>query len=195
MEIMHEQEDIPAEQNSQKTHSRVPGSLQNQKRTGHTAPPSGQGSQTPGRLGFAPAHRVRTRNEFAACFEAGRRYHGIYFLVFVLPRPETDASWRLGMAIGKKVGNAVVRNRVKRVLRESLRLCAPKAVSALDMVIVAKKKLDPGVLTLGLACRDLCPLLERMAKDFGRPPRPGDQTSCAVPSSGPYDSIGSPSHP
>jgi len=192
---MHEQENIPAEQNSQKTHPRLPRPFQNQKRTGRVAPPSGQGSQTSGCLGFAPAHRVRTGKEFAACFEAGRRYHGSFFLVFALPRPDTDAPWRLGMAIGKKVGNAVVRNRVKRVLRECLRLCAPAAVSSLDMVIVAKKSLDPAVLTLRSACRDLCPLLERMAKDFGRPPRSGNETPCAVPSSGPYDSIGSPFHP
>jgi len=88
------------------------------------------------------------------------------------------------MAISKKVGNAVVRNRVKRVVRECFRLSAPRSVSGLDIVVVAKKSLDPGLLTLGLACRDLCPLLERMAKDFDRLPRPGSLTSCEAPSSG-----------
>jgi hypothetical protein len=50
------------------------------------------------------------------------------------------------------------------------------------------------VLDLALARRDLCPLLQRMAKDFDRHGRPGP-TSCVAPSSGPYDSIGSPSRP
>jgi len=193
--MLHEQEDISAEQNSQETYARVSGPVQNQERAGRVAPPSGEGSPTFGGLGFSPAHRLRTQKEFAACFEAGRRYHGKIFLLFVLPRPQRDACWRLGLAIGKKVGNAVIRNRVKRVLRESLRLCAPAAVSGLDIVVVAKKNLDPGVLDLPLACRDLCPLLERMAKDFDRFGRPGNRTACVASSSGPYDSIGSPSHP
>ena len=89
------------------------------------------------------------------------------------------------MAISKKVGNAVVRNRIKRVVRECFRLVAPQRVSGLDVVVVAKKSLDPGLLTLDLACRELCPLLERMAKDFDRPPRPGSLTTCEAPSSGP----------
>jgi ribonuclease P protein component len=76
------------------------------------------------------------------------------------------------MAISKKVGNAVVRNRVKRVLRECFRICAHTAISGLDVVVIAKKSLDPGLLTLSLACRDLCALMERMAKDFDRPARP-----------------------
>jgi len=113
----------------------------------------------------------------------------------VLPRPDRIAPWRLGMAISKKVGNAVTRNRVKRVLREWLRQAAPDAISALDIVVVAKKNLDPGVLDLSMACRDLCPLLQRMAKDFDRNGRSGISLSCAVPSSGPYASIGSPSRP
>lgn len=124
------------------------------------------------------------QKEFAACFEAGRRYHGKSFLLFALPRQDRNDPWRLGMAISKKVGNAVVRNRVKRVLRECFRLGAPSAVSGLDVVVVAKKSLDPGLLTLALACRDLCPLLERMAKDFDRPARPGSVTACDAPSSG-----------
>lgn len=73
------------------------------------------------------------------------------------------------MAISKKVGNAVARNRIKRVLRECFRLGAPDAVSALDIVVVAKKSLDPARLTLDVACRDLWPLFTRMAKDFDRP--------------------------
>jgi ribonuclease P protein component len=89
------------------------------------------------------------------------------------------------MAISKKVGNAVARNRVKRVLRECFRLGAPKAVAALDVVVVAKKSLDPGLVTLSQACRDLCPLWQRMAKDFDRPARPGSVTECETPSSGP----------
>lgn len=182
---MHEQEDIPAEQDSQKTHPRLPGSLQDQERTGHPAPSARQGTQTSGRLGFSPAHRILTQREFAACFEAGRRYHGKSFLLFVLPRRDRDAPWRLGMAISKKVGNAVVRNRVKRVLRECFRLGAPGVVDALDVVVVAKKSLDPGLLTFDLACRDLLPLLGRMAKDFERPVLPGSVAACEAPSSGP----------
>lgn len=193
--MSHEQENISAEQNSQETDPRISGPLQNQERPGRVAPSSGQGAPTVGSLDFPPARRLRTQKEFAACFEAGRRYHGKIFLLFVLPRPEPDAAWRLGLAIGKKVGNAVVRNRVKRVLRESMRLIAPAAVSALDIVIVAKKSLDPDALDLHMACRDLRPLLERMAKDFDRRGRPGNRTACVAPSSGPYDSIGSPSHP
>lgn len=184
MEFMHEQENIPAQQNPQKTHPRLPGPLQDQERTGHPAPSSRQGSQTSGRLGFPPAHRLRTRREFAACFDAGRRYHGKFFLLFVLPRQDRDACWRLGMAISKKVGNAVARNRVKRVLRECFRLGAPGAVSALDIVVVAKKSLDPGRVTLDAALRDIGPLLARMAKDLDRPAGPGSVTPCAASLSG-----------
>ena len=181
---MHEQENIPAQQNPQKTHPRLPGPLQDQERPSHPAPPPGQGPQTFGCLGFPPAHRLRTRWEFAACFDAGRRYHGKAFLLFVLPRQDRDAPWRLGMAISKKVGNAVVRNRVKRVLRECFRLGAPSVVSALDIVVVAKKSLNPGELTREAACRDIWPLLARMAKDLDRPAGPGSVTPCEAPSSG-----------
>ena len=88
------------------------------------------------------------------------------------------------MAISKKVGNAVARNRVKRVLRECFRLCAPRVVSGLDIVVVAKKSLDPRLMTLRLACHDLEPLLVRLANDLDRPAQPGSVTACDAPSSG-----------
>ena len=104
----------------------------------------------------------------------------LLLLLFVLPRQDRDACWRLGMAISKKVGNAVARNRVKRVLRECFRLGAPSAVSALDIVVVAKKSLDSGRVTLDAALCDIGPLLARMAKDFDRPAGPGSVTPCAA---------------
>ena len=54
---------------------------------------------------------------------------------------ETRAGFsRLGITAGKKVGGAVQRNRVKRVIREAYRALLPRFNKSVDMVIVARKK-------------------------------------------------------
>lgn len=165
---MHEQENIPAAQDQKEAHPRISDALQNQERARHPAPQTGQGPRQTGCLAFLPHFRIRKREQFLACYESGRRYHAKSFLLFVLRRPEGEKHWRLGLAVTRKVGNAVVRNRIKRVLREFFRLHQDVICLSLDIVVVAKKKPDAGKVGLDAAKRELLPLLDKIHKDFSR---------------------------
>ncbi len=80
--------------------------------------------------------------------------------MFVSFRVPADLDWRIGMAVTKKIGKAVVRNRVKRVLRECFRLNQMYIPPAVDIVIVPGRHLNSKRLTLMSATLELLPLLE-----------------------------------
>ena len=63
--------------------------------------------------------RLATRADFARCYRHGRRLRTRYFTVYAYRWGECTT--RLGLAVGKGVGIAVVRNRVKRRVRELFR--------------------------------------------------------------------------
>jgi ribonuclease P protein component len=86
--------------------------------------------------GYPKAARLRRRAEFLGVQRDGRRRHTSH-LVFVL-RFASGARSRLGVTVSKRVGNAVVRNRVKRFLREVFRLRQGHIAPALDLVVIAK---------------------------------------------------------
>jgi ribonuclease P protein component len=79
--------------------------------------------------------RLRRRAEFVAVQTEGKKLHGRHVLALV--RPQTLPVGRLGITVTKKVGNAVVRNRIKRLLREWLRLHG-WVPPGWDVVLVAK---------------------------------------------------------
>jgi ribonuclease P protein component len=89
-------------------------------------------------------------------------------VVFALLRPSDGLAARLGLTVGKKCGGAVARNRVKRVLRELFRVYWSALDLPLDIVIVAKKTLDPAGFSLEAARRELSFLVDRLRKDFAR---------------------------
>jgi ribonuclease P protein component len=68
----------------------------------------------------------------------GRKLHTDSFLVFVLPRSEPGPA-RLGVTASRKLGGAIRRNRVKRLVREAFRRHKMLFPIATDLVFVAKK--------------------------------------------------------
>jgi ribonuclease P protein component len=63
--------------------------------------------------------RLATRADYTRCYRQGRQLRTRYFTVYAYRQGECVR--RLGLAVGKAVGNAVVRNRVKRRLRDLFR--------------------------------------------------------------------------
>jgi len=85
---------------------------------------------------FTKAARLRHRQEFLRAQAQGKRFHTRHFGVTLAPMAEGHP--RLGLVATRRMGNAVRRNRVKRLLREFFRR-HQTGLPAFDLVIMAKK--------------------------------------------------------
>lgn len=74
----------------------------------------------PGSLGFPKRVRLLRSQDFRKVYDQGARFAGPFFAAFCLRRPETDGP-RVGFTTPRALGKAVVRNRIKRRLREAVR--------------------------------------------------------------------------
>ena len=90
--------------------------------------------------GLGRSKRLRKRSGFLAVQRHGQRVAGRNLVLYaMLPTSgESACDARLGITVSKKVGNAVVRNRVKRWLRESYRTLADPPSKGSDLVVIAK---------------------------------------------------------
>lgn len=112
---------------------------------------------------------IRKNAEYSLCYAEGRRVHTRHFLLFVLERENEDAGLkeessrglRMGCAVSRKVGRAVVRNRVKRLLRECFRLYLRELKVSARFVAVAKRQTCVEKLSLADVAAEIKPALER----------------------------------
>ena len=81
--------------------------------------------------------RLRERPDYVAVQSSGQKHHGRHVLAMARRRSQPDQAGRLGLTVTKKIGNAVVRNRIKRLVREWLRLHG-WVPTGWDVVVVAK---------------------------------------------------------
>jgi ribonuclease P protein component len=86
-----------------------------------------------------PRQRLRTGAEFDTVFKRGTRVDGRLFLLVAAPNGRTFD--RLGLAVSRRVGGAVGRNRARRLLREGFRRMERPPGPGFDLVVVARAPL------------------------------------------------------
>ncbi|MCP8971212.1 ribonuclease P protein component [Ectobacillus ponti] len=83
-------------------------------------------------------NRVKKNDEFQAVFQRGKSQANRQFVLYQLDKPE-QTHFRIGLSVSKKVGNAVVRNRIKRMIRQVFTELKDEIDSGKDFVIIARK--------------------------------------------------------
>ncbi len=100
---------------------------------------SGDLSRPGKRSKFPRSVRLLRHADFERVYKQGRRHFAAHLTVFYLPRQKAEGG-RVGFTVSKVLGGAVVRNRMKRRLREAVRLHG-MIPAAMDIVINPKKSL------------------------------------------------------
>jgi ribonuclease P protein component len=121
---------------------------------------------------FRPHEHLRRPSDFRRVYEARCSAANAWAVVYVA---ENGLAWnRLGLSVSRKLGNAVVRNRVRRMLRETYRL-AKRQPAGIDIVIVAR---TANLLPLPLLMAELRNVIERAARRWKKANTvPGHETA------------------
>ena len=83
---------------------------------------------------------LKSNQDFGNVYKSGRSYANKYLVIYTL-KNGSDIN-RLGISVSKKVGNSVIRHRLKRLIKESYRLHEKVFNSGLDIVVIARKGSD-----------------------------------------------------
>lgn len=104
--------------------------------------------------------RLSRSAEFDRVYREGRSHANRYLVVYSFPREGDDEDPRLGVSVGRKVGGAVERNRVKRLLRDAFWSVADTLPDGHDFVVVARPESGE------LAAREGEPGVERTLREL-----------------------------
>jgi ribonuclease P protein component len=157
---------LPAEQSRAQAPARLPGPDGDRRRPQGPGRAPGAGPQDPLRLSS-----LTRRADFLAA-NRGRRAPMPGFVLLVRPREDGDPGIRLGITVTRKIGGAVVRNRMKRRFRSLARELLPVAgIAGADHVLIGRQggiERDFGLLRM-----ELEKALEKLARQTVIPAKAG----------------------
>lgn len=120
------------------------------------------------RYSFPDRLRVRSKRDFQRVHES-KVYASDAVLVLRAAANDRDYP-RLGLAIGRVVGNAVVRNRWKRLIREAFRLNQHQLPGGIDLVVRPRKGAEPDLARIQESLRALATRVRRQLSRSERTP-------------------------
>jgi len=127
-------------------------------------------SGTGGDCRFPRTARLRRPLEFKAVYAGRMSVAAGPLVLYGLQRPDAATASRLGLSVSRRVGNAVVRNRWKRRLRDVFRRLRPRLPAGLDLVVVVRAAGPPFAGAAGAAAieRLLLDLAGRLVRKIDR---------------------------
>ncbi|RFU67254.1 ribonuclease P protein component [Peribacillus saganii] len=82
--------------------------------------------------------RIKKNDEFQLVFQKGKSFANRQFVIYILDKPEQD-HFRIGLSVSKKIGNAVMRNQIKRYIRQAFLELMDDVKIGRDLIIIARK--------------------------------------------------------
>lgn len=119
---------------------------------------------------FTKAQHLREAADFQRLYGLGQRAGDDYLLIFAAV--SSLQVTRIGLSVSRRHGNAVRRNRLKRLLREAFRLRQWQLPVGLDLVVIPRQRDD---ITLADVQNSLQRLTERLARRLRARPQAGAQ--------------------
>ncbi|WP_138419173.1 ribonuclease P protein component [Aquibacillus sediminis] len=83
------------------------------------------------------AYRLKKNEEFQQVFKKGKSFANRQLVLYFLKKSDQE-HYRVGLSVSKKVGNAVVRNRIKRYLRQAFLELDDQIADPYDFIIIAR---------------------------------------------------------
>ncbi|SDC40321.1 ribonuclease P protein component [Pelagirhabdus alkalitolerans] len=83
------------------------------------------------------SYRLKKDDEFQRVFKKGKSFANRQLVLYYLPC-EDQTHFRFGLSVSKRVGNAVVRNRIKRYIRQAFLELEPDVKPSYDFIVIAR---------------------------------------------------------